>query len=86
MNDTKNKEKTFRPGYTKSELIILLQKVQGDFQMLDSKIEELLNSDNIDAESLGSEIKKLRLAYAELNEIATLRNKKIQELLKSFNS
>ena len=86
MNDTKNKEKTIQPGFNKNELITLLQKVHNDFNMLDSKLEELLNSENIDLESMRSDVKRLRIAYTELNEIATLRNKKIQELLKSFNS
>ena len=86
MNDTKNKEKTIQLDFNKSELITLLQKVQGDYQMLDWKIEELLNSEDIDVKSMGGDVKRLQEAYRELNDLAKSRNKKLQELLKSINN
>jgi hypothetical protein len=70
-------------AYNKNEIIILLQKVQNDFLMLDEKIKELLNTDIIDIEGLEVVDLNFDQSYNELNELAELRNKKIEELLKT---
>ena len=46
MNKTNSKEATIQPAYTKEEIIIILQKAVNDYNMVDSKMKELLNSSN----------------------------------------
>jgi hypothetical protein len=85
MNDLKNDEyktKVIQPTIDKIDLINLLQKVHNDFNMLDNKIKEILNTDGIDRESLGNIIEKLKEVNKDLIECAEIRNKKIEELLK----
>ncbi len=75
-------KKLIQPAFNKNELIMLLQKVQGDFTMLDSKIKELLDSDDFDIESMGEFAITLKESFKGLKECAEIRNKKIAELLK----
>jgi hypothetical protein len=77
--------KALQPNYNRDDIIILLQKVQYDFNMLDSKMKAILDSENIDMESLGDVVKSFKEAYTELNEYAEIRNKKIKELLNAVN-
>lgn len=87
MNDTKNKEivkKTIQSAYNKEKIIILLQKVQNDFNMLDSKMKEILNTDTVDIPGLEEDVKILNEANKALNYFADLRNKKIEELLQAI--
>ena len=82
MNDlNRNEKKIMQPAYSKAELINLLQKVHYDFNMIDSKMKEILNAENIDAESLGNNLEKLKEVNNNLIEYAGIRNKKIEELL-----
>jgi len=89
MNDFKSDEKgkkVILPDYNKDELIVLLRKMHNDFNMLDSKMKEILNSENVDRESLGNIAIKLNEANKELNECAEIRNKRITELLKMIKN
>jgi hypothetical protein len=89
MNDSKSDEtvkKVIQPTTDKTDLIILLQKVHNDFNMLDSKMKEILNTDGIDKETLGNIVEKLKEVNKDLNECAEIRNKKIEELLKTIKN
>ena len=79
-------KKLIQPAFNKDELIMLLQKVQGDFTMLDSKIKELLDSDDFDIESMGEFAVKLKESFKGLKECAEIRNKKIDELLNAIKN
>lgn len=89
MNNTEkdeNKKKIMQPAYSKAELITLLQKAHNDFKMIDSKLKEILNAENIDAESIGNTIEKLKETNNNLIEFAKIRNRKIEELLKTIKN
>jgi hypothetical protein len=91
MNDSKNDEnakKVIQSAKGKDEFINLLQKVHNDFIMLDKKMKEILNTDRIDRRSLGGivVIEKLKEVNKDLNIYAELRNKKIEELLKTIKN
>jgi hypothetical protein len=89
MNDSKSDEaakKVIQPTTDKIDLIILLQKVHNDFIMLDSKMKEILNIDGIDRETLGNVVERLKKINKDLNECAEIRNKKIEEFLKTIKN
>jgi hypothetical protein len=54
--------------------------------MLDSKMKEILNSNNLNTEDLKNIVKKFNEANKELNEYAEQRNKIIIELLKTIKN
>jgi hypothetical protein len=84
MNDLKSDKaakNVIQPTIDKIDLVILLQKVQNDFNMLDNKIKDILNPDDVDKETLRNIVEKLKEVRKDLNECAEKRNKKIGELL-----
>ena len=68
----------------KEELCVLLNKIFHDFNMIDIKIEEILDPKILDKSSLGSITRKLQEANAQLNAYAALRKRKIEELLNTL--
>ncbi len=46
-------QKVVLPDHNRNEIIILLHKIQDDFKMLDSKMREILNVENLDKEEYG---------------------------------
>jgi hypothetical protein len=89
MNDSKsdkNAKKVVLAAYENNEIIVLLQKLHSDFNMLDSKMKEILNTDRLDMKILGNIAGKFNVANKELSEYAELRNKKIEELLKTIKN
>lgn len=84
MNNSSSKEAveaTIIPAYSKEEIIILLQKAQNDYNLIDNNINKVLSSDNTDIESMGNVDKKLKEANIVLIECTRIRNEKINELL-----
>ncbi len=82
MNNSKSDEKKLLyPVYNKAEIIIFLQKAQRDFNMIDSRIKEMLNVENINIEEFRDVAPKVYELGYELNECTETRNKKIEELL-----
>lgn len=77
MQELGKDKKIKQPVYSKDEMITLLQKVQNDFVMLDKKIKEILNVENMSVVD-----RRLIDAIYILNECAEIRNKKIEELIK----
>jgi hypothetical protein len=89
MNDSKNDKsvnKVIQSEIDKNDLIILLQKVLNDYDMIDCKMKELLNSNNFDKETLSNIIQKLSDVNKNLNDCAKQRNKEIVEFLKIINN
>ena len=60
--------------------------MQDDFTILDCKMKEILDSEDLDKESLGDIVVKLKESFMDLSECAELRNKKIEELLKAIKN
>ena len=82
FNDDNKPKKVILSPYNIDDLIYLLQKMFNDFNMIDCKMKEILNSESIEKEGLQDIAKKLNEANIELNQCAEIRNKKIDELLK----
>jgi len=83
MNNTNSKEAvkaTILHAYTKEEIIIILQKAFNDYNMVDSKMKDILTSTDI--KSMEDVNWKLIIeANNILIEYAEKRNKIIEELL-----
>jgi hypothetical protein len=81
MDKTNSKEATIQPAYTKEEIINLLWKAQHDYNMIDSKIKEMLNVENINIKEFREVASKIYELNYDLIECAEMRNKKIEELM-----
>ena len=80
MNKTNSKEATIQTAYNKEEIIIILHKSLHDYNMIDSKIKDILTSTDI--KSMENVNRKLIIeANNILIEFAEKRNKIIVELL-----
>jgi hypothetical protein len=84
--EKKDSKKVVSSDFNKDELIFLFKKMHSDFNMLDSKMKEILNSNNLNTEDLKNIVKKFNEANKELNEYAEQRNKIIIELLKTIKN
>jgi len=82
----KNSKKVVSSDYNSNELIVLFEKLHSDFNMLDSKMKEILNSKKIEVKNSGNIIKTFNETNKELNTFAEQRNKKIKDLLKIIKS
>lgn len=80
----KRSKKVNNSTIDKEELCIILKKIFHDFNMIDIKIEEILDPKILDKSSLGSVTRKLQEANAQLSAYAALRNRKIEELLNTL--
>ena len=76
FNDDNKPKKVILSPYNIDDLIYLLQKMFNDFNMIDCKMKEILNSESIEKEGLQDIAKKLNEANIELNQCAEIRNKK----------
>jgi hypothetical protein len=81
MNKTNSKEATIQPAYTKEEIIIILQKAFNDYNMVDSKMKEILKSGSSAIESKTDVNRKFIEANNVLIECARIRNNMLEELL-----
>ena len=81
-----NNSKVTQPLFWEGYIQDLLQKMFNDFNMIDCKMKEILNSESIEKEGLQDIAKKLNEANIELNQCAEIRNKKIDELLKMIKN
>ena len=86
FNSDNKPKKVIQSPYNIDDLIYLLQKMFNDFNMIDCKMKEILNSESIEKEGLQDIAKKLNEANIELNQCAEIRNKKIDELLKMIKN
>jgi hypothetical protein len=86
-NKEDNKEnKVIQSEINKKDLIVLLQKVQNDYEMIDCKMKELLDPENIRNDANENDLRKLSDIFNDLSDFAKKRDKKIEELLKMMHN